>query len=76
MIKNMILTSLHYVLDQKINKNINVSLSTQEKDLGLLSHLGCGINTALSLKEQATLTLTGPGTGASTAGHFLNSVQN
>ena len=46
---------------------------TQENKLGLLSHLGCGIKkTPLSLREQATLSLTGPVTGAATARHLCN----
>ena len=43
---------------------------TQENKLGLLSHLGCVMKTPLSLREQATLSLTGPVTGAATARHF------
>ena len=50
--------------------------SAQENKLGLLSHLGCGIKTPLSLREQLTLTLTCPVTGVAKARHFLNSVQN
>ena len=42
----------------------------------LLSRLYCGIKTPLSLKERATLTLTGPVTGAPRVRHFIKSVQN
>ena len=47
----------------------------KENKLGLLSYLGCEMKTPLSLREQATPTFTGPGMGAATARHFLNSVQ-
>ena len=55
---------------------INAHQGTQENKLGLLSHLGCGMKTPLSLRERATVTLTGPVMGAATARHFLNSVQS
>ena len=48
----------------------------QENKVGLLSHIGRGMKTPLSLRERAALALTGSVMGTATARHFLNSVQN
>ena len=45
----------------------------QENKLWLLSHLGYGMKTAMSLRERATLTLSGPVTGAARAILCFNS---